>query len=70
MDGIPPNYNLCHSYTKPQSWLLRRCVFRLPSSLLLESLVMATKLKFPAIVAASKGGGSGMGVATWVGFSF
>ena len=67
---FPPNYNLCHSYTKPLSWLLRKCVFLFCSSLLLESLVMVTELKLPAIVAVSKGGGNGKVVATWVGFSF
>lgn len=67
---FPPNYNLCHSYTKPQSWLLCRCVFLLCSSLLRGSPVMATDLKFPAAVAVSKGSGSGKGVTTSVVFSF
>lgn len=67
---FPPDFNLYHSCTKPQSWLLCKCVFLLHSSLLLESLVRATELKFPAIVTVSKGGGSGRLVATWVGFSF
>lgn len=67
---FPPIYNLCHSYTKPQSRLLCRCVFLLCSSLLHGFLVMATELKFPAALTVSKGGGSGKGVTTLVVFSF
>lgn len=63
---FPPNYNLCCSYTKPQSWLLHKCVFLLHSSLLLG---MATELKLPAMVTVSKGDESRKVTVTWVGFS-